>query len=329
MSTFTGHAMVGLAAVREAGALCEVIRRDLAGAALQKQDHSPVTVADFASQALVCSRLQRAFPDIPIVAEESSSMLREDAAAPVRARVVQHVRSVRPHATEEQVLAWLDAGSRAANPAKTAWPSLYWTLDPIDGTKGFLRGDQYAVALGLVKDGRVVAAAMACPHLLLPDWSVDRGLMAAATAGGGVDLYGLRHAEHLGRGAVSQELDPLRMRMCESVESAHTSHDQSIRVVRQTGIGGAPVRMDSQAKYMTLAAGAAEVYLRLPKAGRYEENIWDHAAGSLLVEEAGGRVTDVFGRPLDFNRGETLSGNTGIVASHGPLHDELVAALST
>ncbi len=332
MKSCTEHVMVGLAAVREAGALCEVIRRDLAGATLQKQDRSPVTVADFASQALICSRLQRAFPAIPIVAEESSSILREDASAGIREQVVRHVRSVRPHATEDDVLAWLDAGSErthssVSNHAES--PATYWTLDPIDGTKGFLRGDQYAVALGLVQDGTVVAAAMACPNLLLSDWSVERGVLAAATRGGGVDLYGFRHADHLGRAAVSHEDDPARMRVCESVESAHTSHDESVRVVRRIGIGGAPVRMDSQAKYMLVASGAAEIYLRLPKGGSYVENVWDHAAGCLLVEEAGGRVTDIHGQPLDFGRGVTLSGNSGIVASHGPRHDEIVRILST
>lgn len=320
--------MVGLAAVREAGALCEVIRRDLAGATLQKQDRSPVTVADFASQALVCSRLQRAFPDIPIVAEESSSILREEESAGIRAQVVQHVRSVRPHATEADVLAWLDAGSERIRPARPDPPATYWTLDPIDGTKGFLRGDQYAVALGLVEGGKVVAAAMACPNLMLPEWSTRRGILAAATRGGGVDLYGFHHADHLGRAIVSQEHDPGGMRMCESVESAHTSHEESVRVVGRIGIGGSPVRMDSQAKYMMVASGAAEIYLRLPKGGSYVENVWDHAAGCLLVEEAGGRVTDVHGEPLDFGRGSTLSGNSGIVASHGPLHDEIVRTLS-
>lgn len=313
-----------MAAVREAGALCEEIRGDLSGATLEKSDHSPVTVADFASQALVCSRLQRAFPDIPIVAEESSTALRDDeSAAGIRDRVVRHVQSVRPHSTASEILGWIDAGSKPGTHAR------YWTLDPIDGTKGFLRGDQYVVALALVEDGQVVAAAIACPNLLLPEWSSDRGILAMATRGGGSDLYGFRHANHLGRTAVSTEQHASKMRMCESVESAHTSHDGANRVAKATGIGGAPVRMDSQAKYVMVASGSAELYLRLPKGGSYVENVWDHAAGSLLVEEAGGRVTDVHGKPLDFARGEKLSANTGIVASHGPLHDQIVAAVSS
>lgn len=322
MKTFTEQAMVGLAAVREAGALCEVIRRDLKGATLEKQDRSPVTVADFASQALVCSRLRRAFPEIPIIAEESSTVLREDEGADIRAQVVRHVQSVRPHATEKEILDWVDAGNGSGQ------PDTYWTLDPIDGTKGFLRGDQYVVALALVQDGKVVAAAMACPNLVLPGGPPERGVMAAATRGGGTDLYGFNHANHLRRATVSGEQQPARMRMCESVESAHTSHSDSHRISEQTGMGGAPVRMDSQAKYVMVASGSAEVYLRLPKDDTYVENVWDHAAGCLLVEEAGGRVTDMHGRPLDFGRGSKLSSNEGIVASHGPLHAPLLAAIA-
>lgn len=61
-----------------------------------------------------------------------------------------------------------------------------------------------------------------------------------------------------------------------------------------------------------MSRGDAEIYLRLPRPGkRYEEKIWDHAAGVVVVEEAGGRVTDVYGKPLDFSQGRTLKENTG------------------
>lgn len=323
MKSYKKEAMVALAAVREAGAVCEAVRVDLKGVALEKQDHSPVTVADFASQALVCSRLQRAFPDIPIIAEESSAALWEEEGSGIREQVVRHVQSVRPHATEKDILGWIDAGNASGSSDR------HWTLDPVDGTKGFLRGDQYVVALALVEEGVVVGAAIACPNLTLPAWSAVRGVMAVATRGNGVDLYGFEHAELLGRAAVSSEQDPIRTRLCESVEASHTSHAESTRIAERLGIGGDPVRMDSQAKYVMVASGAAECYLRLPKDGSYIENVWDHAAGCLLVEEAGGRVTDMHGQPLDFSHGAKLSANEGIVASHGPLHDRIVAAVGT
>ncbi|MBC6417951.1 MAG: 3'(2'),5'-bisphosphate nucleotidase, partial [Prochloron sp. SP5CPC1] len=89
------------------------------------------------------------------------------------------------------------------------------------------------------------------------------------------------------------------------------------------------VRVDSQAKYGIVAAGQAALYLRLPspKAPNYRENIWDHAAGSIVVEEAGGRVTDMYGKPLDFATGTKMVDNRGIVVSNGLIHDTVLAAL--
>jgi 3'(2'), 5'-bisphosphate nucleotidase len=87
--------------------------------------------------------------------------------------------------------------------------------------------------------------------------------------------------------------------------------------------------MDSQAKYAVLAAGVGDVNLRLisPKMPAYRERIWDQAAGSIVVEEAGGRVTDLDGKPLDFAQGRTLATNRGVLATNGQLHDALLDGL--
>src|SRR6185437_2044577 len=89
----------------------------------------------------------------------------------------------------------------------------------------------------------------------------------------------------------------------------------------------APVRMDSQAKYATVARGFADAYLRLPVKTGYFEKIWDHAGGVCVVEEAGGKVTDVCGKPLDFTRGQELNLNRGVIVTNGTLHDSIVAAV--
>ena len=57
------------------------------------------------------------------------------------------------------------------------------------------------------------------------------------------------------------------------------------------------------------------------------DRIWDHAAGKAVVEAAGGRVTDVDGRDLDFTRGRALEDNRGIIAASGTLFDEVLAAV--
>ena len=82
-------------------------------------------------------------------------------------------------------------------------------------------------------------------------------------------------------------------------------------------------------KYALLASGEGEIYLRLLSPDRmdYREKIWDQAAGSIVVEEAGGMVTDLDGKALDFSRGRTLKDNRGICASNGQLHNEALAVL--
>ena len=118
-------------------------------------------------------------------------------------------------------------------------------------------------------------------------------------------------------------------RFCESVESGHSSHDDAARVARELGITAEPVRLDSQAKYAVVARGEAAAYLRLPTRPGYVEKIWDHAAGMLVVTEAGGRVTDVDGAELEFRHGPRLERNRGVIVTNGSLHDQVIAALRT
>lgn len=86
-------------------------------------------------------------------------------------------------------------------------------------------------------------------------------------------------------------------------------------------------RIDSQAKHGVLARAGAEFYVRLPRPG-YVEWIWDIAAGNVVIEEAGGAMTDVEGKPIDFSLGAQLSaGVTGILASNGGVfHSALIGA---
>jgi 3'(2'), 5'-bisphosphate nucleotidase len=101
-------------------------------------------------------------------------------------------------------------------------------------------------------------------------------------------------------------------------------------LARALGITEPSVRLDSQAKYGVVARGDAAIYLRLPspKQPDYREKIWDHAAGSLIVEEAGGRVTDAQGAELDFGQSHRLENNRGIVASNGQLHTVILDTIN-
>ena len=313
---------VAVAAVREAARLCQAVQQHLAPGVIKKKDRSPVTVADFGSQALVCRRLRDAFPDDPIIAEEDATTLRQDDQAAVRAQMVEHVQALCTDACEADILGWIDEGNAQA------YSDRFWTLDPIDGTKGFLRGEQYAVALALIVEGEVQVAALACPNLAPRyDQNGVPGVIYAAIRGFGSIRLPL-HGDGVPLPVrVSTLSDPEQARFCESVESGHSSHSDAAAVAARLGIERAPVRLDSQAKYAVVARGDADIYMRLPTRPGYVERIWDHAAGALLVTEAGGTVTDVHGAPLVFSHGPTLESNRGVVVTNGPLHEAIIGAL--
>lgn len=323
---------VAVDAVRRAGRVCRAVQADLVTAAtIQKRDKSPVTVADFASQAVVCHALAAAFPDDGVVGEEDAAQLRGADAADARAKVVRHVNAVVDGALgDDAVLGAIDRGR--FDPVSAGGRRRFWTLDPIDGTKGFLRGEQYAVALGLIVDGQVVLGVLGCPNLPVDagDAGRGRGVLFTAVRGQGAAMVAIdREVSEPVPVRVSPVDRTPAARFCESVESGHSDQDASVRIAAKLGITADPFRIDSQCKYAAVARGDAEIYLRLPTRGDYREKIWDHAAGMLVVQEAGGTVTDVLGRPLDFGLGRQLDGNRGIIATCGPIHDAVVEAVGS
>jgi 3'(2'), 5'-bisphosphate nucleotidase len=322
-----------ISAVHLAARLCRGVGTQIRPDILDKKDKSPVTVADFGSQALVCRSLAEAFPADPIIAEEDSAELRRRENAAILERVVEHMRQVEPGSDPSpgEICGWIDLGATAE------YCDRFWTVDPIDGTKGFLRGEQYAVALALVMDGQVAVAALACPSLSLTANSggdqQKPGVIFSAVRGQGAFAVPMDHeGEGLARAVcikVSEIDDPALARFCESIESGHSAHGDAAAIARRFGIVAPPVRMDSQAKYGVVARGEAEIYLRMPTRADYREKIWDHAAGALIVEEAGGTVTDITGRPLEFHHGRELSANRGVIATNGRLHAGVINVLST
>jgi len=311
-----------IGAVRAAARVCQGVQRKLVHAdTLEKKDRSPVTVADFASQAIVCAKLGSALPNDRVVGEEDASELRKDAQKALRANVAERVAKELGRAPDEaQVLDWIDLGGAEAAGER------YWTLDPIDGTKGFLRAEQYAVALGLIEHGKVVIGVLGCPNL---EHEGSPGVLFSAVRGEGTQVHALWD-EATTEGTAVRVADvstAAEARFCESVESEHSDQSESARIALRLGIRTQPLRIDSQCKYAAVARGDASIYLRLPTRPGYRENIWDHAAGSLVVECAGGRVTDTGGAPLDFTHGRSLERNRGIVATSRGIHDEVLAAI--
>lgn len=313
---------VALEAVRHASSLCREVQARLVGAdTLTKGDRSPVTIADYGAQAIVSLVLRSHDAEVAIVGEENADVLRNDESTALRAQVTAAVRSVDGFADvkEDQVLDAIDACSDEGGAVGRRW-----VLDPIDGTKGYLRGDQYAVALGLLEEGEVTLGALGCPNLESFDGSA--GTLFLASRGDGCTEFAL-DSGHSRAANVTQLSDASRANFCESVESAHSAHDRHQLIAQVLGTDAEPFRIDSQCKYGAVARGQASIYLRLPRTASYQEKIWDHAAGAIVVREAGGRVTDVEGKDLDFTRGRTLERNRGIVATNGRLHEDVLEAI--
>jgi HAL2 family 3'(2'),5'-bisphosphate nucleotidase len=205
------------------------------------------------------------------------------------------------------------------------------SCDPIDGTIGYVNRRQYCVALALLHRGEPVLGVLGCPSLG-PSTDVaveDCGTIFHAVKGGGTYSVGEREAARgqLGRRVQVDSLaDPAGAVFCESVEAKHSSHELSARVAGILGVKAIPARMDSQAKYGAMARGDFHIFLRFPR-GTYVENVWDHAPAACIIQEAGGRVTDGRGRPLDFSKGRCLDNDDGIVATNGLLHDAVIDAV--
>lgn len=307
---------VALDAVRTAARLTRAVRATFTpDLATSKADRSPVTVADLGAQVVVSRALAETFPTDALVGEEDASQLVSET---IRTALEMRLTEAGAGLDLGGVARALDRGGSAGGPT-----GRWWTLDPVDGTLGFLRGGQYAIALALVVDGIVQLGVLGCPALERSDGSVGCVFLAER-----------------GMGAWELPLDgagapvPLRVAPCtaarearyaESLEASHSDRDEAARIGELLGVVAPPLRLDSQTKYGLVARGDASIYLRIPRGG-YVEWVWDHAAGSIVVEEAGGVVSDVDGTPLDWGRGRRLERNRGIIAAPAAIHAEVVAA---
>ncbi|RMH05438.1 MAG: 3'(2'),5'-bisphosphate nucleotidase [Planctomycetota bacterium] len=318
---------VATAAGRAAATVCRGVLAEAPASpdAMAKLGKEPVTVADYGSQAVILRAIAAAFPDHGVIAEEGAEHLRANAGEAGSEQIVRLVRAATGDdgADFDRVCAWIDH----TGPAEAEYT---WAIDPIDGTKGFLRRDQYAVAIGLLRAGRPYAGVLACPNLPVDLDAPDgpRGVLFVAAEGRGctrVPLDGGAPAP----ARVTPDATLAAARVLGSVESAHGDPALVTAAIERLGIGGGFVRYDSQVKYGVVAQGGAEIYVRPRSRPDYRENIWDHAAGVVVCREAGGRVTDLDGRELDFSRGKKLTENRGVLATAGgELHDAVVAGIA-
>ena len=309
-----------ISAVQQAAKLCQTVQAggfDVSG----KGDASPVTIADYGAQAIICRAIAEHYPGDAVIAEEGGAAFQELVAPEDQARLAGLVGVLIGQAvTVEQVVAWLDHG-QGASAART------WVIDPIDGTVGFVNRRYYAICVGLLVDGQPAHGVIGMPQSPI---DAEGSLVYTAKDGGGVmamalDGSNVRRVGASGRGAADANL-----RVMESYKLASEEMAETVRVRAAAGIGRAHVELyDSQLKYAMIAAGYGDVFVRLPRDIQANPHrSWDHAAGAALVLAAGGTFTGPAGEPVDFSVGAKLD-VLGFVATNGnpALHTALVGAL--
>ncbi len=286
-----------------------------------KDDLSPVTLADFGAQILVSHWLCENFAGEPLIAEETLKSLPENNRNNFIERLKEVLSIFLPEITDKKIVDYINLNSSSTSEKS------YWVLDPLDGTKGFLRGDQYAISLGHVDDGVVDLGILACPrlnlsHLFDEQENQQKGCVFVAKKGEGAWVQISEISKDYIPIHVSECREPTTAKLLRSYESRHTDIEKTNLFIEKLGIKEF-VLMDSQAKYGLLACGMGEIILRFPPKDNpgYREKIWDHAGGVVILQEAGGRVTDIFGKSFIYDGNSLLNNSVGVFASNGYLHE--------
>ncbi len=277
--------------------------------AAKKSDNTPVTAADLAAQVVITHTLARTTPAFGMISEESSQTLMDPAHADIRDTVLSEVKHTIGDTSIDRAAELLDFGSSDAD--------YTWVLDPIDGTRGFIRGQQYTLALALLHQGEIVLGVMGCPnHRLL----TDTGALFFASKG--QKAWSMTSSGAISMLHVNETTEPSDTYLVRGV-SSDADVDKLQPILDSCGSTRTPLQIDGMGKYATVASGETSAYIRIPGSSR-KESIWDHAAGAFILSEAGGKVTDINGSALDFSQGLTLSKNHGILASNSHLHPHLL-----
>lgn len=307
---------------------------------LDKTDSTPVTIADFAAQALIIHTLHGIYPADNFVGEEDSQALRGNTTLLDRTwDLLCTVPEAHRPTSKEEMMRLIDLGARGACTPHTR----AWVLDPVDGTATFMNGQQYAVCLSLVENGQQKVGVLGGPNLCLETGEiredvVDRdgyGYQVFAVAGEGAwrrkmiaDMDGrLEEATRLE--PVKQITDPAEIRFIDSSCATSSNYELHARVAERLGAPWPPHAdlWAAQLRYVAIAAGGCNVLLKVPRKPAYRSKIWDHSGGMLLAQELGVRVSDLQGNRVDCGLGRTLAGCYGMVVAPESVHSLVLEAV--
>ncbi|HEY4029602.1 MAG TPA: 3'(2'),5'-bisphosphate nucleotidase CysQ [Caulobacteraceae bacterium] len=222
----------------------------------RKADSSPVTEADHAGEKLIVARLKGLFPDIPVIAEESSAL----------------------YGVPEAI------GPR------------FFLVDPVDGTKAFVRGDtHFTVNIGLIEDGVPVAGAVAAPAQARTWFTTGEGCRRRPFGEDNGEPVTVRPWPAEPVCLISHTMGPAEAEALKlQYGSSHT------------------LAMDSSIKLCMIADGTADIY---PRHGPTME--WDIAAAHAVLAAAGGTVVQPDGAPFLYGKADQGFRNGWFVARGG------------
>jgi len=188
--------------------------------------------------------------------------------------------------------------------------SRVWMVDPLDGTNGFIDGNgDFAVQIGLAEDGRCVLGVVYQP---LP------GVLYRAVRGEGTWIE--RPNFEPARATVSRTRELPDMRLAAS--RSHRSPRMN-QVIQRFGFKDEVQRGSVGIKIGLLIEQQCDVYIHLSSRTKQ----WDTCAPEVVLTEAGGRITDLFGYPLNYNVPDVQNRN-GLIASNGVAHDQIIETLA-
>jgi len=188
--------------------------------------------------------------------------------------------------------------------------SRVWMIDPLDGTSGFIDGNgDFAVQIGLAIEGESVLGVVYQPLT---------GVLYRAVRGAGTWVERFRFEPERVQVSTHGELSTMRLAASRSHRSPRMD-----RVVKAFGLKEEVNRGSVGIKVGLIVEQQCDLYVHLSP----QTKQWDTCAPEIILSEAGGRLTDLFGQPLSYNRSD-LSNRNGIVASNGIAHDRIIQSLA-
>ncbi|TVY34552.1 3'(2'),5'-bisphosphate nucleotidase [Lachnellula subtilissima] len=340
---YSKERLIAELAVQRAALLTKKVLREIDKGTISKSDKSPVTIADFAAQALLICAIHHNFPDDKFVGEEAADTLREDVELQKRVWDLVSAKYLDDRETNallstpvssEEMLNIIDLGCGPGGRKGRVW-----MLDPVDGTAAFMRGQQYAVSLALVEDGQEVVGVVGCPNLNLENGKihedrVDRegyGMMLSAVRGQGAFIRRISSGESEAARRIERPVngaDVKDLHWVEGTTSRSNDIDKQWKLAKSLGISFPGTDLySSQMRYIALAVGGGDINVTIPKKRDKISWVWDHAGGHLILKESGGLVTDLNGKEFDFGAGRYLGENYGRIVAPMKIRKEIMATV--